>query len=106
MSDKERTRRMRNTKKADKMATIITSKRSLKNFDDERFHENSIKSYSFDKNLYLIKKDLVNKPTTTTTLDQKQEENKNLLINNILELTTNDDRKLIESAINIYNNLI
>ena len=31
--------------------------------------------------------------------------NKEQLVNNILELTTNDDRKLIEAAIRLYNDL-
>ena len=33
------------------------------------------------------------------------DEDKDLLVNNILELTINDDRKLIEVAIILYNEL-
>ena len=95
----------------DNMTTTKTSKISLNIFDDKRFYVNNIKSYSHDENLYLFKRDLIKKiceagsliNTTSTELDNKDindnKDNKDLLINNILELTTNDDRKLIEAAI-------
>ena len=43
------------------MATIKINKRSLSNFDDKRFYVNNIKSYPHDENLYLFKRDLLNK---------------------------------------------
>ena len=43
------------------MATIKISKRSLSNFDDKRFYVNNIKSYPLDENMYLFKRDLINK---------------------------------------------
>ena len=91
-------------KVGDNMTTTKTSKISLNIFDDKRFYVNNIKSYPHDKELYLFKRDLIKKINTTSTeLDNKY--NKDLLINNILELTTNDDRKLIEAYIRLYNDL-
>ena len=110
-------------KVGDNMTTIKTSKISLNTFDDKRFYVINIKSYPHDENLYLFKRDLVNKicertksvasqagsliNTTSTELDNKDindnKYNKDLLINNILELTTNDDRKLFEVSIRLYN---
>ena len=91
-------------KVGDNMTTTKTSKISLNIFDDKRFYVNKIKSYPHDKELYLFKSDLVKKINTTSTeLDNKY--NKDLIINNILELTTNDDRKLIECYIRLYNDL-
>ena len=98
------------------MTTTKTSKISLNVFDDKRFYVNNIKSYPQDENLYLFKRDLINKiceagwgtkaegPSLIrrTSLDG----DKDLLINNILELTINDDRKLIEAAITLYNDLL
>ena len=104
-------------KVGDSMTTTKTSKISLNTFDDERFYVNNIKSYPHDENLYLFKRDLKKKicqagsliNTTSTELDKKDindnKYNKDLLINNILELTTNDDRKLIEASIRLYNDL-
>ena len=93
------------------MTTKKTSKTSLNTFDDKRFYVNNIKSYPYDENLYLFKRDLVNKINTTTLelliklgLDVTKESSETL-IKNILELTTNDDRKLIEVAIRFYNDL-
>ena len=79
--------------------TTKTSKISLNIFDDQRFYVNNIKIYPRDKELLLFfKRDLIKKINTTSTeFDNKY--NKDLLINNILELTTNDDRKLIEAYI-------
>ena len=107
------------------MSTIKTNKISLNKFDDKRFYVNNIKSYPHDENLYLFKRDLISKinnttleldrglaqveegqallhqpgPEATSLLDKKQQ------VSNILELTTNDDRKLIEAAIISYNDL-
>ena len=43
------------------MTTIKISKGSLSNFDDKRFYVNNIKSYPLDENMYLFKRDLLNK---------------------------------------------
>ena len=48
---------------ADKMTTTKTSKISLNTSDDKRFYVNNIKSYPHDENLYLFKRDQVNKIT-------------------------------------------
>ena len=62
------------------------------------FYVNNIKSYSHDENLNLFNRDLVNKIyQASLSLD------KNQLVKNKLELTINYDRKLIESAIRLYN---
>ena len=110
-------------KAGDNMTTTNTSKISLNTFDDKRFYVNNIKSYPHDENLYLFKRDLANKiceagwgrsslvtptkakgpsPIKNASLDG----DKDLLVNNILELTINDDRKLIEAAITLYNDLL
>ena len=83
------------------MTTTKTSKISLNIFDDKRFYVNNIESYPHDENLYLFKRDLVNK-----ICEAYLNLNKDLLIINILELTINDDRKLIEAAITLYNDLL
>ena len=86
------------------MTTTKTSKIHLNIFDDKKFYVNKLKSYPHDEELYLFKRDLIkNINTTSTELDNKY--NKDLLINNILELTINDDRKLIEAYIRLYNDL-
>ena len=108
------------------MATIKISKRSLSNFDDKRFYVNNIKSYPLDENMYLFKRDLVNKICertssvvsqtgsliTNTTLElliklglDVSKKPLEALINNIKELTIKEDRKFIETAIRLYNNL-
>ena len=51
----------RTQKVVDNMTTTKTSKISLNTFDDKRFYVNNIKSYPHDGNLYLFKRDLVNK---------------------------------------------
>ena len=43
------------------MTTTKTSKISRKTFDNKRFYVNNIKSYPHDEDLYLFKRDLVNK---------------------------------------------
>ena len=48
-------------KVGDNMKTTKTIKISLNTFDDKRFYVNNIKSYPHDENLYLSKKDLINK---------------------------------------------
>ena len=47
----------------DNMTTTKTSKISLTTFDDKRLfvNNNNIKSYPHDENLYLFKRDIVNK---------------------------------------------
>ena len=103
-------------KVGDKMTTIKTSKRSLNNFDDKRFYVNNITSYPLDENLYLFKRDLikmiheqaplvVNQSGSPIKLNLELDKDKDLLINNIQDLTFNDDRKLIEAAIVLYNEL-
>ena len=112
-------------KVCDNMTTTKTSKISLNIFDDKKFYVNNIKKYPHDENLYIFKQDLVNKickrtssvarqagppiNTTSTELDNKDindnKYNKDLLINNTLELITNEDRKLIEASIRLFNDL-
>ena len=82
------------------MTTTKTSKISLFSFDDKRLYVNIIKSYPHDENLDLLKRDLVNK-ICKALLDLDKDQ----LANNILELTTNDDRKLTEAAIKLYSKL-
>ena len=43
------------------MTTTKTSKISLNIFDDKRFYINNIKSYPHDKELYLFKRDMINR---------------------------------------------
>ena len=88
-----------------------TTKISLSTFDGKNFYVINIKGYPHDENLYLFKRDLVNKLNYTTLelliklgLDVSKESLESL-INNILELTTNDDRKLIEAATRLYNDI-
>ena len=82
------------------MTTTKTNKISLNTFDDQKFYVNNIKIYPHDVNLYLFKRDLVNK-INAASLDI----DKGQLTNNILQLTTNDDRELIKAAIKLYNEL-
>ena len=98
-------------KVGDNMTTTKTSMISLNTFDDTIFYINNSKSYPHDENLYLFKRNLVNKINNTTLelliklgLDVSKESLESL-INNILELTINDDRMLIEAAIKLYNDL-
>ena len=102
-------------KVGDNMTTTKTSKISLNTFDDKRFYVNNIKSYPHDEDLYLFKRDLIemihqasgNEQSSrfTKLLRRSLDGDKDLLVNKILELTINDDRKLIEVAIILYNEL-
>ena len=89
------------------MTTTKTSKISLNIFDDKRFYVNNIKSYPRDENLYLFKRDLIKMihQASVKLLRRSLDGYKNLLVNNILEPTINDDKKLIEVAIILYNEL-
>ena len=93
-------------KVGDNMTTTKTSKISLNIFDDKRFYVNNIKSYPHDENLYLFKRDLIKKiceagsliNTTPIELFKKlrldvNKESLESFIDNIKELTINDDRK-------------
>ena len=102
-------------KVGDNMTITKTSKISLNTFDDKRFYVNNIKSYPLDENLYLFKRDLVNKiceagspikNASVKLLRRSLDGDKDLLINNIKELTINNDRKLILAAITLYNDLL
>ena len=93
------------------MATIKIIKRSLSNFDDKRFYVNNIKSYPLDENMYLFKRDLVNKicERTSSVASQAGWGTKDYvpsMINDIKELTIDSNRKLIDAAIIIYNELL
>ena len=106
-------------KVGDSMTTTKTSKISLNIFDDKSFYVNNIKSYPHDENLYLFKRDLIKKiceagsliNTTPIELLIKlgldvSKESLESFIDNIKELTINDDRKLILAAITLYNDLL
>ena len=102
-------------KVGDNMTTTETSKISLNTFDDKRFYVNNIKNYPHDENLYLFKRDLLNiiceagspiKIASVKLLRRSLDGDKDLLINNIKELTNNDDRKLILAAITLYIDLL
>ena len=89
------------------MATIKINKRYLSNFDDKRFYVKNIKSYPLDENMCLFKRVLVNKisqqnPSMANPAPIGETGSR---INNIKELTINDDRKFIEAAIRLYNEL-
>ena len=49
------------------MTTIKISKRSLSNFDDKRFYVINIKSYPLDENMYIFKRDFLNKISQQTS---------------------------------------
>ena len=82
------------------MTTIKISKRSLSNFDDKRFYVNIIRSYPLDENVYLFKRDLLNKisqqnssaPNRRTMVNPALIGETGSLINNIKELTIKEDR--------------
>ena len=79
-------------KVGDNMTTTKTSKISLNTFD-KRFYVNNIKSYPHDENLYLFKRDLIKmiRQASVKLLRRSLDGDKDLLVNNILELTINDD---------------
>ena len=87
-------------KVGDNMSTTKTSTISLSTFDDKRFYVSNVKSYPHVENIYLFKRGLVNK-IYRASLDLR----KNQLVNNILELTINNNKKLIGAAIRLYNDL-
>ena len=98
-------------KVGDNMTTTKTSKISLNTSDDKKFYVNNIKSYPHDENLYLFKRDLINKIRNASLellikLGLELDINKDSVINNIKELTINDDRKLILAAITLYNDFL
>ena len=95
-------------KVGDKMTTTKTSKISLNTFDDKRLSVNNIKSSPHDENLPLFKRDLVNKICEAGSLikNASLDGDEDLLINNIKELTINDDRNLILAEITLYNDLL
>ena len=71
----------------DNMTTTKTSRISLSTFDDKRLYLNNIKSYPHDENLYLLKRDLINKINNTTSellkklgLDVSKESSESLII--------------------------
>ena len=101
----------RRKKVGDNIKTTKTTKISLNTFGDKRFYVNNNKSYPHDENIYLFRTDLVNKINNTTLelliklgLDASKESLESLK-DNILELTTNDHRKLIEASIRLYKDL-
>ena len=102
-------------KVGDNMTTTKTSKISLNTVDDEKFYVNNIKSYPHDENLYLFKRGLIKpiceagsriKNASVKLLRRSLDGDKELLVNNILELNINDDRRLIEAAITLYIDLL
>ena len=98
-------------KVGDSLTTTKTSKISLNTFDDKSFYVNNSKSYPYDESLYLFKRDLINKIKNASLellikLGLELDINKDSLINNIKELTINDDRKLILAAIPLYNDFL
>ena len=88
------------------MTTIKISKRSLSNFDDKSFYVNNIKKYSLDENMYLFKRDLLNKISQQTSSAPNRRTMVNpALINDIKELTFKEDIKFTEAAFRLYNEL-
>ena len=90
-------------KVGDNMTTTKTIKISLNTFDDKRFYINYIKSYAHDENLYLFKSYLENEICKAGSLINAAslDLDKDLLANNILEITIIDDRELIKTAIKL-----
>ena len=91
------------------MTTTKTSKVNLNIVDDQRFYVNNIKSYPHDKELYLFKKDLLNR-IKKLYKDKDKDVDKLIceagsMIND-KELTIDSNRKLIEAAIILYNELL
>ena len=69
----------------------------------------NFESYPHDNDLYLCKKNLINKKASLELLKrlglEKYIGDQNLIIENIKELTINDERELILAAITVYNDL-
>ena len=115
-------------KVVDSMTTTKTSKISLNIFDDKRFYVNNIKSYPHDKEPYLFKRDLLNRiKKLYKEKDKDKDKNKDKdkdkdkvkdrdvdkmiceagsMINYFKELTIESNRKLIEAAIILHNELL
>ena len=88
------------------MTTIKIIKKNLSNFDDKRFYVNNIKNCPLGENMYLFKRDLLNKINQQTSSAPNRRTMVNpALINNIKELTIKEDRKFIEATIRLYNEL-
>ena len=89
------------------MTTTKASKIRLNAFDDERYYVNNIKSYPHDENIYLFKRDLIKKTMKGDTMlcHTPLDLDKDQLAKNILELSINEDIKVIGAAIRIYNEL-
>ena len=88
------------------MTTIKISKRYLNHFDDKRFYVNNIKSYPLDENMCFFKRGLLNKISQQTSSAPNRRTMVNpALINNFKELTIEEDRKFIEAAIKLCNEL-
>ena len=85
------------------MTTTKTSKISLNTFDDKKFYVNNIKSYPHDDNLFLFKRDLINKIYQADPSLFK--ESLEVIMKSIKELTIKEDRNFIEAAIRLYNDL-
>ena len=75
----------------DNMTTTKTGKICLNTSGDKRFYVNNIKSYHHDENLYLFKRDPVNKVKKASLVLGKVQ-----LANNILELTHNEYQTISE----------
>ena len=82
------------------MATIKTSKRSFSNFDDERFDVNNIRSYPLDENMYLFKRDLVNKicEQTSSVASQAGSLINNTTLELLIKLGIDVSKKIIRST--------
>ena len=92
-------------KVGDNVTTTKTSKISLNTIDVKWFYVKNIKSYPYDENLYLFKRNLVNKIKNAPIellikIGLKPDKDKDLLIcetdlriKNVKELSINDDRK-------------
>ena len=96
-------KKLKNKRIGDSMTTTKTSNISLNTFDDKRFYVNNIKSYPHDENLFLFKRDLINMIYQADPSLFK--ESLEVIINNIKELIIKEDRKFIEAAIRLYNDL-
>ena len=90
------------------IVTVNKTKRSLNSFDDKGFCVNNIERYPHDNDLYAFENDLINKAINAPLkllINFCLIEDKNLLIENIKELTINDERELIFADITVYIDL-